>query len=79
MYGSVYHQSIDTRLNNQTVFFYQTMTRTEMGKENRSVDQSASGHSSCTLTGNECHKSTSSLALVQEGTNSLNTADHVKR
>jgi hypothetical protein len=78
MYGSMYHKPKDSYLNfQQDSFKKKILTRTEMGIENRSLDQSASGHSSCTLTGNECHKSTSSPALVQEGTNSLNTADHV--
>ena len=72
-------QKKDPYLNNQHVSLKKSLKRTEKSTENRSLDQSASGHSSCTLTGNECHKSTSSPALVQEGTNSLNTADHVMR
>jgi len=79
MYGREYNKPEDSYLNYQHVSIKKNLTRTEMSTENRSLDQSASGHSSCTLTGNECHKSTSSPALVQEGTNSLNTADHVMR
>ena len=52
---------------------------TQINTEIRSPDQSASDSSSCTVTGNECNKFTSPPALVQEGTNSLNTADYVMR